>query len=379
MYVSDDPEGRIWSEPLTPDVVTVEYEEWEFGRQGWEVRMADPITYRWVKLVNVKFGVTEPDIFITEMEVFSVPREINSELEKTLNRYRLNGDIIYDILPNWEVNYRTDLYEQRSTGGERNLSGAAHQAGSTWRPGKWDVTGYYQISTLEGVSRYKTDVNSQLLSVARRFTSKIDARIYWRRTEDNSTSLHYTTNDVNLDFNWRIAPGLFFNQRLGRGTRSDHLSTREAEAWVHTSIIRANPVRVLSLELRRMDRWASENAGSGFSNFNNTELITRWSIMPLLAYYGQMVYQVRGGRSDWSARNQLSWNPMPGGNMEVSFNVVDYRDTRIDMVQQSAGVNINWQVRSNAKIEFGAETVNITLRGETNRPNNLYARGRLNF
>ena len=65
--------------------------------------------------------------------------------------------------------------------------------------------------------------------------------------------------------------------------------------------------------------------------------------------------------------------------MEVSFNVVDYRDTRIDIVQQSAGVNINWQVRSNAKIEFGAETVNITLRGVTNRPNNLYARGRLNF
>jgi hypothetical protein len=379
VYVSDDPEGRLWGEPLTPDVATVTYNEWELGRQGWEVKLASTLTQRRVKLVNVKFGVTEPDIFITEMEVFSPPIDVATKPKTTLHRFRFNGDIKYNILPDLEVNFSTDMYKQISTGGSRDLSGGVHQLGSIWRPNDWDVNAFYQVTSLTGTTRYETDVHAQFLSVGRRFNKKIDARVFWRRADDNSTGLNYTTNDVNLEFNWRIAPGLSYNQRFGRGLRTDNTSSAESESWVLRSTIRATPIRVLSLDLQRVDRWVSQYAGSGFSNFNNTELITRWSIMPYLAYHNLLVYQVRENFSDWSARNQLSWSPIPGGTMGISFNVVDYRDTRIDIVQQSAGVALTWQARVNVKMEFGAETVNVTLRGEKNRPTNLYLRGRMNF
>jgi hypothetical protein len=379
VYVSNDPEGRLWGDELPSDAVTVTYEEWEFGRQGWEVRLTSPLTQRRVKLVNVKSGDTEPNILVTEMEVFSPPAERESEIKTTLTRYRLNGDIKYDILPDLEINFSTDMYEQRSTGGLRNLSGAVHQAGSIWRPDTWNISGYYQVTSLTGTSRYETDVHTQFLSVGKEFSPTIDARTFWRRTDDNSTSLNYTTNDLNLEFNWQIAPALLFNQRMGWGVRSDNLSARQSDSWFLTSIIRANPIRTLRFDFRRVDRWVSQFAGSGFSTFNNTELITQWSILPLVGFRSQLVYQVRGGENDWGARHQLSWNPMPGGTMNVTFNLFDYRDTRIDIVQQSVGVNLDWRARSNVKIEFGAEYADITQQDDKNTPLNLYVRGRMNF
>lgn len=378
VFVSDDPEGRDWGQALTSDQVSIRYEEWELGRQGWEVRFANPLTHRRVKMVNVKYGVTEPDIFITEMEVFSPPDRQRSETKTILYRYRLDGDIRYNILPNLEINYTTDIYTQKYDGAERDLEGSVHQAGAVWRPGKWDMTGYYQLSSLGGTSQLNTDANSQFLTLARRFNRKIDSRISWKRTEDNSYNLDYTTQDMTLDFNWRIAPALLFNQRIGRGERTDHQSTREAGSWVVISTIRSNPIRNLSLDIKHVDRWVSEDAGSGFTTFNNTELTTQWAILPLLAYNNQVVYQVRD-KSDWMARNQISWNPLPGGTLGVSFNASDFRDTRIDIKQKSVGGNMNWRARSNARLEFGAEYVKVAQNGEYNHHYNLFFRGNMTF
>jgi hypothetical protein len=378
VYVSDDPEGREWGQTLTPAQVTINYREWELGRQGWEVQFASPRNHRRVKLVNIKLGVTEPDIFITEMEVYTTSQLNKNEIKSTLTRYRLDGDVSYKVRPDLELNYTTNIYEHRSDGGDRDLSGSIHQAGAIWFADDWNLSGHYQISSLEGTSRFKTNANSQFLSLARRFNEKIDSRISWKRKEDNSTVLEYTTQDITMDVNWRIAPDLFFNQKIGRGMRSDHRSSDDAGSWVLISTIRSYPIKTLSLDLKRMDRWVSEAAGSGFTTFNNTELITRWSIMPLLTYYNQVVYQVRD-QSDWKVRNQISWSPAPGGTLGVIFNVTDFRDTRIDIKQKSIGGSLNWRARSNARLEMGAEYVDIAQRGEKNTPHNLYFRGSLNF
>jgi hypothetical protein len=378
VYVTNDPEGRDWGQALTPGVVTVGYKEWELGRQGWEVRFANPLTTRRVKLVNEKLGDTEPNILITEMELFSPPDAAKSKTESALTRYRLTGEVRYDILTNLEVNYRADVYEHRSEGVERNLSGSLHQAGSVWRPADWDVSGYVQTSSLEGTTRFTTDANAQFLSVGRRFNRKINSRISWKRREDNSHTLNYTTHDVNLDFNWRIAPRLTFNQKAGRGMRSDHLSTRDTGSWALISTIRSYPIQTLSVNLKHVDRWVDQDAGSGFTAFSNTELLTQWAILPLVAYENQMIYQ-RRDKSDWSARHQLAWNPIPGGTAEMSFYVSDFRDTRIDIKQKSVGGHVDWKVRPNTRMEFGAEYVDISQRGEKNRPHNLYIRGSMNF
>lgn len=378
VYGTSDPEGRVWGPALGPDEVTVTYREWELGRQGWEVRFTSPVTQRWVKLVDVKVGDTEPDIFVTELEVFSPPVEQRDKTDASLSRFRLYGDVHYDILPRLEVNYSTDLYENRSDGASRDLSGAVHQVGSVWRPQHWQVTGYYQISTLTGAARSNTDARTQFLSATRYFPHNIDSRISWKRIDDNSPALDYTTHDINLDVNWRFAPGLIFNQKVGRGLRFDHQSDDEARSWVVMSTVRSTPVPTLSVDLRHVDRWVDQSAGSGFTSFSNTELVTRWSVLPLLAYDSQLVYRMRDG-SDWSARNQLSWTPIPGGSVGMTFNVIDYRDTRVDLEQQSVGANITWRARSNTRMEFGAEYVDITQHGEENRPHNLYARGSLNF
>jgi hypothetical protein len=270
------------------------------------------------------------------------------------------------------------MYQRRSALGGRNLQGSVHQAGALWSPNDWNLSGYYQTSYLEGTSQFTTDANSQFLALSRQFNEKIYSRVSWRRREDNSHTLDYTTQDLNMDFNWRIAPYLVFTQKIGRGMRSDHLSTAEARSWLLISTVRSNPVRTLSMDLKRIDRWVSVNAGTGFSTFNNTELNTRWSVLPLVAYNSQVLYQIRDG-SDWMARNQVSWTPIPGGNMGISLNVVDYRDTRIDIKQKSAGARINWKVRSNARVEMGAEIVNVWQRGEQNKPHNLYFRVSANF
>ena len=134
----------------------------------------------------------------------------------------------------------------------------------------------------------------------------------------------------------------------------------------------------MSLDLKRVDRWVSEDAGSGFANFNNTELITRWSILPLLTYDNQVIYQMRD-KGDWSVRNQISWSPAPGGNLGVVFNLTDFRDTRIDIIQKTLGGRLNWRARSNTRLEIGAEYVDISQQGEKNTPYNLYFRGSMNF
>jgi hypothetical protein len=379
VYATDDPEGREWGTPLGPGTVTVSYQEWELGRQGWEFRFDTPITRRRIKLVDRKSGVTEADILVTEMEVFSPA--VNNGREETssaLTRYRLYGDVRYNLRPNLEVNYSTDVYEHRRDDDRPDLSGAVHQAGSVWRPGKWEANGYYQISTLTSSSNSDTDAHSQFLSVMRRFVHDVDARVSWKRIDDNSPNLGYTTHDVNLDVNWYIAPGLSVNQKVGHGRRSDHESDLDARSWLAVTTIRSDPVRTLSVDLRHADRWVDQDAGSGFTSFSDTELVTRWVIVPLVNYEGQLVYRVRD-ESDWTARNQLSWNPLPGGAVGMSFSISDYRDTRVDLAQQSVGAQIRWRVRSNTRMEFGAEYLEIEQQGERNRPHNLYARGSMNF
>jgi len=378
VYVTNDPEGRDWGVALTPGAVTVTYREWETGRQGWQVVFTNPVTERRVKLVDTKLGVTEPNIFVTELEVFSPPDAREREVSSTLNRYRVYGEVRYDVRPRLEINYSIDAYEHRRNDNERTLSGAVHQAGSIWRPGPWEVSGYYQISSLSSASQSENNAHAQFLSVAKRFTPKVDSRVSWKRIDDNSPALEYTTNDLNLDVNWRFAPGLYFNQKVGHGRRSDHQTARLARSWVVLSSIRSTPVRTLSVNLTQVERWVDQDAGNGFTAFSNTELVTRWSILPLLAYDNQLIYRRREG-SDWSARQQLSWTPLPGGNLGMTFNAIDYRDTRVDLKQKSVGAHFDWRVRSNTRMEFGAEYVNIAQHGARNTPHNVYARGSLNF
>ena len=70
---------------------------------------------------------------------------------------------------------------------------------------------------------------------------------------------------------------------------------------------------------------------------------------------------------------------VPGGAVAMSFNAVEFRDTRIDIRQRSVGAHLRVRARSNVRLEFGAEYVHISQRGETNRPHSLYARGSVNF
>ncbi len=70
IYVSDTADGRDWGSPLSPADYTITYVEYETGRQGWVVRLANPINHRRVKMVNSKRGPTEPDIFVTEFELY---------------------------------------------------------------------------------------------------------------------------------------------------------------------------------------------------------------------------------------------------------------------------------------------------------------------
>ncbi|MEZ4387261.1 MAG: hypothetical protein R3D98_06720 [Candidatus Krumholzibacteriia bacterium] len=104
--VSDDPEGRDWSEELSPALVTTEYFELEDGRQGWTFTLAEPVRHRRVKLVDSKLGATEVDIFVTEMEVLQPVESTDArQVVERLTRYRLRGDLAFDVTDGLELSY----------------------------------------------------------------------------------------------------------------------------------------------------------------------------------------------------------------------------------------------------------------------------------
>ena len=379
VHVSDDPEGRDWSEVLPAATLSIEYVELEDGRQGWFIDLADPVRHRRVKLVNSKLGLTEPDLFVTEMEVLQ-PVDAGDDRQNVdrVTRYRLRSDVAFDVTDNLEVRYGLNLYGRSFDDGSRNTDSQSHLFGLNLRLGSWWLAASHQMSLEKRASRDDTDVVAQRVSLSSNRARRLHGLVAWSRTDDRSFAFQNLTNSVTGSLGWTIAPRLVLSQRLTYGVRDTRDGLDKARSWVSSTQLRGAPRPNLEIILGRNDRWVSREAGVAFTSFNDTELSANWAIFPLLNLNSQVLYQVRDD-DDLLLRHTLSWSPLRGGSVALRFYVLDHRDTRSDYNQRGGGASAVWRARRRLRLEGGYEVTRLEQDGETNTPTLWNLRGTWTF
>mgnify|MGYP002385317201 FL=1 len=377
LFVTDDPEGRLWQE-LPATAATVTYREWDAARRGWEVVFAPAVEGRYFKMVNVKSGPTGPDLYITELEVYDRSEAENSETRDGLWRHRLDGELTWDPRPQLQARYLLSLDQRRYDQADRNLSGVTHNGRVDYRRGIWETGLALELQRLDGVRRGYTDVRLWNLNVARGRARNVTTTLAFSHQTDHSREQPRTIANYALQNRWAAAPALTWTQRLAHGRVHDPAYAEESRSWTLDSTVRAAPRPNLSVEMRIAQRWVSSEAGAGFQPFSDAQSRVTWSPRPLVSFSSLVRYQARES-SDWLLRHMLSWNPLPGGSVELRLNLTDFDDERTDIRQRSAGGLVVWRPRARLFLEGGVEKTRFQRQGERSWPLNASFRANWTF
>ena len=377
VYVSDDSEGRDWGDALDRGSYSMVYQDLANGRQGWQLTFAEPIAHRRLKIVDVKYGLTEPDIYVTEWEVYG-PADTTTETVSRTAQGRFRGGVTYDLLPVLELRYYTQLEDRRYLEEDERLTSQLHLFGLGWQISDWRLLAQYQLNRLESPNGRDTDANSQTVSLVKTNDPRLQWRFSYIRTDDRSYSSHQLTNTVSADGNWRIYPRLTLNQKFTYGERDAEEIEGTAHSWSSITTLRGDIRTNIVAILRRSNRWSDQEAGSGFSRFNDTDWNLNWTILPLVTLVSQVNYKVRE-EDQLIFRHTLSWAPLPGGSVGLLLYANDYQDTRTDYLRRGAGAMVTWKPRPRLRLETGAEQALIKQDAQRNTPVNLNARGSWTF
>lgn len=377
-FTSDDPEGRDWSNELDAGQFSAVWFELADGRQGWRVDLTTTLAHRRIKLVNTKLGLTEPDIRVTEMEAYRLFESGQPDQEQNVRRHRLQGDLSYDLTEALQLQYSTNLTGRHFDESDRDVNGSAHRFGANLQLSRWRLAASHELNRVRNSTGQDTDANSQFVSLSNTAGRVLRTRLSWSRAEDRSWTLQNLTHTAAGEVTWQAAPRLTINQKVAYGIRDAISLGVESRSWTMSTTIRGRPRPSLEIQLRRDDRWVSEEAGADFSSFNNTELQSTWALRPLLTLTSQILYQVRQD-DDIMARNTLTWIPLPGGSVGLRLSAHDLQDTRTDWFQRGAGGTVTWRPRPRLYLESGIEWVLVKQADERNTPTNLQFRGSWTF
>jgi hypothetical protein len=379
LYFSDDAEGFDWGLPVPADQWSATWFELETGRQGWEIRFSNgEVTHRRLKLVNRKLGPTMGDLYVTEFEAFTTAQNTEPERTGRQDRTMLNGELAYALHPKLRFRYGTSL-DRRDQGGDTGrLERANNSATLDWNLDSWLLSGQFQTSRETRSGGRETDSNNRLLSLSRRAPGRLDASLSWMVTQDDNYNARYRTEAISADATWRAAPALVFTQKASRGWRQSDRGTGDSDSWVLSSEVRSSPRPSLRLDLRRTERWVSQEAGVGFTTYSESEADASWDILPLLTWSGQVVSQKRDDR-DLMVRNSLAWTPLPGGSLALSFQANDYRDSRTDQQRRGAGATVDWRPRPRLTLTGSVDKSYERLAGRESWPVSFQFRGYWTF
>jgi hypothetical protein len=378
VFTSDDSDGRDWSNELNASQFSVIWQEMPNERQGWIFSFPATINHRRIKVVNHKLGLTEPNIFVNEMEVYQTLDESGGDLQQTVRRNSLQGDVSYNLTSNLNVNYNTNLTSRHYEETDGDVTGETHRIGAHWLFGSWRLAGSHERGKLNNSSGQESDSKNNRVSLANNYHRKLQTRLSFSQADNRSWSYVNKTQTVSGDLTWRLAPRLTFIQKISYGLRDAISLGVESESWTLGTVIRGRPRPSLLLELRRNDRWVSEEAGADYSTFNTTELKTTWALFPLLTLTSQIIYQVRE-EDDLVVRNSLVWNPLSGGSVSIRLNAKDFQDTRTNWFQRGGGGHLVWKPRPRLHLEAGIEWVLVKQYDERNSPTNVNFSGSWSF
>ncbi len=377
IFINDDPEGVAWTE-LPPAAANAVYQDWGNGRQGWLIDFTAGVAARRLKLVDVKTGPTEAVIALTELEIEGPATGTAASSGSAVSRYQLAGSLEYDARRDLTLTYDTSFDERRFDDGSRDLSGADHRLGATWRRGAWTAGGSYRVDRLESPTRSSTDVTGYAFSLTRREHDRLWSRLGWSRLADHSRELDKVTENASLDVAWQPAPALRLQQQVGHARLDDAVTTSDTRSWTVSSTVSCSPKPSLSLNLRRVNRWVSAVAGAGFTPFNDTQLDLGWQIRPLLTLSSLARYEQRF-RDDWMLRHYLTWIPLPGGSVSLQMSLSDQHDSRLGSHQQGASLQAICRARPRLTLEGGIEIQEYERDGERNSPLNTSFRVHWSF
>jgi hypothetical protein len=379
VYVSDDPEGRDWGQRLPPGSYAMVYERFENARQGWRLTFSQALTHRFVKVVDVKRGATEADLFVTELEVYRpAPDGQDSEFKSDLVRRRLDGELDYEVVRHLELSYATELQDRNFDGEGRDSESATHRLGLDWRPGGWWFAAHVQTYRVTNDGGFNTDSRGQQAAVGTDPARSFYGRLSWARLDDRSYINQDVTNSYAANATWRLAPLLTLDQTVSYGVRVGRDDLADSKSWVTVTDLRGMPWPNLDVALRRSDRWVSQAAGVGFTTYNDTELTTNWTPVRLVTLASEIEYEERDV-SSWVVRNTLSWTPLPGGSAALRLYGFDYRDTRTDFAQRGGGWNLTLKARTSLRLDGGQEWTRLEQGDQSNSPTMWHARGTWTF
>lgn len=378
VYFCDEPEGRDWGTAMPAGSWSVRYVELETGQQGWVFRFGETVSHRRVKLVNRKLAATMGDLFVTELEILVDDGDQPAAASLHQDRSMAQGALEYRFHPRLLFRYNT-LFDRHSL---RNADGRQDRldqsAAINWRSGDWVASGQALWSDEQSPSGLDTRSDSQSLSLARQGRGRLTSRLSWSRTADDNYEARFNTESVGADMTWRAAPALSFSQKLSRGWRSSDSGMSDSDSWVATTEIRSRPRPGLRIDLSRANRWVSRDVGPGFTAYNTTQVDANWELTPLLFWWGQYMSQERDER-DWVLRNSVSWSPLQGGSLKLSFQATDTQDSRLDLLRRGGGAALEWRARPRLFLSASAEKSYERLAGARDWPFSAQVRGYWTF
>ena len=378
LFTTDDPEGIAWTE-VSPAVFQAVWTEWTDGRQGWTLAFSEPVTARRFKLVDVKTGPTEADLFINEVELYDAQAVDARARETVTRRHRLVGSVDYALSSTLDVGYHTTLTRRESDDQpDRDLDGAIHSLNAALRLDAWTLSSIYTVSSLESPSRQSTDTRSITTSATSDVSRPLWLRASWRHDLDRSLARHRVGDDYGVDVNWDPLPGLRLLQKTGHGRVDDDNTGLSSRSWYAVTTLRTRPRPSVMVDVRQASRWVDREGGDEFTRFDDTELDVRWTIFPLLSYSGLARFEHRT-EDHWLTRHLLSWTPLNRGSLNLRFSLNHSRDTRIDTRQAGGGVSMTWRARPRLRLEGRADLQRQRRRGVDSTPLNTQWRATWTF
>jgi hypothetical protein len=366
VFVTDDPDARIWEE-LGTDRATVRYREWGTVLQGWEVIFTPDVTARFFKMVNVKFGTTIPDLFVTEMEVYS--REVSQvdEVSRSAQWHLAEARLGFQATSALRLGYEGRVETRTFDEANRDLDKWSQAFVSRYSLGPHALNARVDVIRVTGRNLRNTDVETYQLSATRDRRRRLSGTIAWNRTVDQSGGRNLTTDAFTLTPNWRAAPRLRLLQTLSWARHRDDFLGIQSRSFVMINRIEGAPVISLWVNVNWAERWVSENTGVGYDRFTDTSLDVFWTPVPLINLTSRTRYQKRFV-AVWDSRQSIAWSPLRGGTVETTLAGDLFYDSRVDAWEQAGRLSLKWKVRPGLFAEGSVELRRFNVAGITTTP-----------
>ncbi len=308
------------------------------------------------------------------MEVYAKEDQATDRSRSDTTNHRVGLSLGYQLTSSVRAGYDLNYRRRTLTGQPGVLEDLGQGFAASWSRGIWSVSGRYETRVLEGRQSRNVRASSQNVTLKRGQSQRLASTLSWSKVHDRSPGVEKTSNSISLGHVWNAAPSLRLNQRVTGSRLTDEVAERTATSLVVVTSVVGEPTPALSLDLQESERWVSQEAGTGFSRFDDTSFTVGWRPVPLIFIQSMIRYQVRE-TGDWLTRNSITWEPLSGGSFKAGLSAHHFRDTRTRETQRGGGFQFEWAARPGLTIQGNVEALALEAAEQENSPVNTEIRG----